>query len=144
MQTKVFLLWFDTNDFSKLKIAVGVGVWKIHQSTKYQFEKCYFKMEISLMKTRNLIIENHSCFQMKLNCGLQMILKQGTIIFFLHNSLLTSLLCIPVLLCSIKMKFNMSLKYTLSRCVYKFHKNRMGGNVIVTSFRFSPKHCPYL
>ena len=37
--------------------------------------------------------------------------------FFLYNSLLTSLLCISALLCSIKMKFTMSLSYTWSICV---------------------------
>ena len=37
--------------------------------------------------------------------------------FFLHNSLLTSLPCISALLCLIKMKFGMSLRYTFGRFV---------------------------
>ena len=35
------------------------------------------------------------------------------------------------------MKVGMSLKYTLGRFVFKFHKNRMGDDVIVTSFNLS-------
>ena len=65
----------------------------------------------------------------------------------LYNSLLTSLLCISALLCSIKMKIGrpMSLcRYTLGRFVFKFHKNRIDDDVIVTSFTFSPNNCPYL
>ena len=42
--------------------------------------------------------------------------------FFLHNSLLTSLLRISALLSSIKMKFSMSLRYTLGRFVLNFIK----------------------
>ena len=33
----------------------------------------------------------------------------------------------------------MSLGYTLGRFVFKFHKNGMGDDVIMTSFKFSPK-----
>ena len=40
---------------------------------------------------------------------------------FLHNSLLNSLLCFLALLCSMKMKFGMSLRYTLGRFMLKFH-----------------------
>ena len=65
-------------------------------------------------------------------------------IIFLHNSLLTFLPCISVLLCLIKMKFSMSLRYTLGRFVFKFHEIRMGYDVIMTSFKFSPNNCPYL
>ena len=61
----------------------------------------------------------------------------------LHNSLLTSLLYISALLRSIKMKFNRSLRYTLGRFVFKFYKNRMGDDVIMTPFKFSPNNCPY-
>ena len=64
--------------------------------------------------------------------------------FFLHNSLLTSLLCISALLCSIIMKFDLSLRYTIGQFLLKFHKHRMGDDVIVTSFKFSPNNCPYL
>ena len=63
---------------------------------------------------------------------------------FLHNSLLTSLLCISAHLCSIKMKFDMLLRYTLGRFVFKFHKIPMGDDVIMTSFKFSQNNCPYL
>ena len=63
---------------------------------------------------------------------------------FLHNSLLTSLPYISALLCLIKMKFGMSLRYPLGQFVFKFHKNRMGDDVIVISFRFSLNNCPYL
>ena len=42
------------------------------------------------------------------------------------------------------MKFSMSLRYTLDHIVLKFHKNRMGDDIIVTSFKFSPNNCPYL
>ena len=62
----------------------------------------------------------------------------------LHNFLLTSLLCISTILCLIKLKFGMLLRYTLGRFVFKFHKNRMGDDVIVTSFDFYPNNCPYL
>ena len=64
--------------------------------------------------------------------------------FFLHISLLTSLLCISALLCSIKMKFSMWLSYTLGPFVFQFHKNRMGDDVIMTSIKFSPNNCSYL
>ena len=64
--------------------------------------------------------------------------------FFLHNSLLTSLLYISALLCTIKLNFSISLRYTLGRLVFEFHKIRMGDNVIVTSFKFSPNNFPYL
>ena len=48
----------------------------------------------------------------------------GVALLFLHNSLLISLLCISALL----------LRYTLSRLLVNFHKNRMGDDVIMTSF----------
>ena len=64
--------------------------------------------------------------------------------FFLYNSVLTSLFCISALLCSIKIKFGMWLRYTLCRFVFKFHEIRMGDDVIMTSFKFSPNNCPYL
>ena len=64
--------------------------------------------------------------------------------FFIHNSLLISLPCISALLCLIKMKFGISLWYTLGRFVFKFHKIRIGDDVIMTSFKFSPNNCPYL
>ena len=50
---------------------------------------------------------------------------------FLHNSLLTSLLCISALLCLIKMKFDMLLRYTLGRYLFKLHKNQTDDDVIV-------------
>ena len=56
--------------------------------------------------------------------------------FFLHNSLLSSLLCISALLSLIKIKFDMSLLYTLCRFVLKFHKIQMEDDVIMTSFKF--------
>ena len=62
---------------------------------------------------------------------------KGTVIqypFFVHNSLLTSILYISALLYSIKLKFDMPLTYALSRIVVEFHKNQMGDDVIVTSF----------
>ena len=64
--------------------------------------------------------------------------------FYLHNSLLTSLLCISAYLCLIEMKFDMSLRYILGWFVSKSYKNRMGDDVIVTSIKFSPNNCPYL
>ena len=39
-----------------------------------------------------------------------------------------------------KMNFDMSFRYTLGRFVFKFHKNGMGDDVIVTSFTFSPNN----
>ena len=57
--------------------------------------------------------------------------------FFLHNSLLYSLPCISALLCLITMNFSKSLTYTLGRFVFKFHKNLMGDDLIMTSFKFS-------
>ena len=41
--------------------------------------------------------------------------------FFLHNSLLTSLLCISGLWCPIKIELGMSLRYALGRFVLEFH-----------------------
>ena len=64
--------------------------------------------------------------------------------FFLHNSLLTSLPCNSALLCLIKMKFRMSLRYTLGHLALKFHKIRMGDHVIMTSFKFNPNNWSYL
>ena len=40
-----------------------------------------------------------------------------------------------------QMKFSMSLRYTLGRFVFKFHKNQMSDDVIMTSFKFSPNNC---
>ena len=59
---------------------------------------------------------------------------------FFHNSLFTSLPCISALLSLIEMKFDMSLRYTLGRFEFKFNKTRMGDDVIVTSFKFSPNN----
>ena len=42
------------------------------------------------------------------------------------------------------MKFGMSLKYTLGPFVFKFHKIRIGDDVIMTSFKVSSNNCPYL
>ena len=53
---------------------------------------------------------------------------------FIHYSLLTSLPCISTLFRLIKMKFDMSLRYTLGRFVFKFHKIRMEDDVIITSY----------
>ena len=64
--------------------------------------------------------------------------------FFHHNSLLTSLLCISALLCPIKIKFGMPLRFALGRFVFEFHKNQTDDDVIVTSYKFSPNICPYL
>ena len=64
-----------------------------------------------------------------------------SISFFLHNSVLTSLMYISVLLCLIKMKFDMPLRYALCRFVVEFHENQMGDDVIVT--KFSLYKCPY-
>ena len=61
--------------------------------------------------------------------------RWNNIHFFLHNSLITSLLCISALLCPVIMKFGMSLRYTLGWFVVKFHKNRLGDDVIVL------RHC---
>ena len=62
---------------------------------------------------------------------------------FLDNSLLTSILCISAPLGRIEMKFGMSLRYTLCRFEFKFHKNRMGDDVIVTSFKLSQSNYQY-
>ena len=63
--------------------------------------------------------------------------------FFLHNDLLTSLLCITVLLCLITTKFGMPLRYTLGWFVFEFYENRISDDVIVMSFKFSPNNLPY-
>ena len=43
------------------------------------------------------------------------------------------------------MKFGMSLRHVMScRFVLKFHKIRMGDDVIRTPFKLSPNNCPYL
>ena len=47
------------------------------------------------------------------------------------------------LLRPINMKFSMSLRYALGRFAFEFHKYRMGDDVIVTYFKFSPNNCPY-
>ena len=52
------------------------------------------------------------------------------ITIFLDNSLLTSLLYISALLCLIKLKFGMPLRYAICG----FHKNQKGDDVMVTSF----------
>ena len=63
----------------------------------------------------------------------------------LHNSLLISLPRISALLCPIKMKFGMSIRYALGRFAFEFDKeNRLGNDVIVTSFDISPNNCMYL
>ena len=64
-------------------------------------------------------------------------------LFFLYNTLLTSLLWISALLCLIKMKFGMPLWYALGRFRFEFHKNQKGDYFIVTSSKFSSNHCPY-
>ena len=64
--------------------------------------------------------------------------------FFLHNSLLTTLLCFSALLCLIEMKFGISLKYAFGRFMFESHKNQIDDDVIVTSFKFSPNNSPYL
>ena len=47
------------------------------------------------------------------------------------------------MLCPIKMKFSLSLRYSLGRFVFEFDKILMGDDVIVTSFKFSANNCPY-
>ena len=44
---------------------------------------------------------------------------------FLHNTLLTSLLCISALLCLIEMKFGMSLRYNLGQFMFKFNRKKI-------------------
>ena len=56
--------------------------------------------------------------------------------FFLHNSLLTSFLCFSIILCSIEMKFSMPPRYALNRLKMDYHKNRIGDDIIITSFNF--------
>ena len=60
--------------------------------------------------------------------------------FFLHYSLLTSLLYISTLLFLIKLKFGMPLRYALCRFVVEFHKNQIHDDVMV---KFSPYKCSY-
>ena len=55
---------------------------------------------------------------------------------FLHNFLLTSLLCFSAFLRSIKMKFGMPLCYALSRLAVDFYNNRTGDDILMTSFIF--------
>ena len=57
---------------------------------------------------------------------------------FLHNSLLISLMYISALLCLIKLKFGMPIRYRLRRFVFEFHKNQMNDDVMVTPFKVSP------
>ena len=64
--------------------------------------------------------------------------------FSLHSSLLIYLLYISAVLCLIKLKFGMPLRYALCWNVFEFHKNQMGDDVIVMSFTFSPYKCSYL
>ena len=54
--------------------------------------------------------------------------------------MLISVLNISALLCPIKMKFGMPLRYTLGHFVFKFHKNRMVDDVIMTSFFSVSEH----
>ena len=61
--------------------------------------------------------------------------------FFLHDSLWTSLLWISALLFSIKMKFDMPLRYAIGGFAFEFHKYRMSDYVIATLFKFSPNNC---
>ena len=46
--------------------------------------------------------------------------------FFLHNSLLTSLLCILAPLCPMKVKFDIPFRYALGRFAFHFHKKFNG------------------
>ena len=97
-------------------------------------------------RARSASVES-KCFKVEMRLGWCFefeIYLSGFAILFLHNSMLTSLLCISVLLCTIKMKFGLSLWYTFGRFVFKFHKVRMGDDVIMTSFKFSPNNFPYL
>ena len=64
--------------------------------------------------------------------------------FFIIILCLTSLLRISTLLCSIGMKFGMSLKYALGRFAFKLHEIGLSDDVIVKSFTFSPHNCQYL
>ena len=41
------------------------------------------------------------------------------------------------------MKFGILLRNALGRYVFRFHKNRMGDEVIVTSFNIYLNYCPY-
>ena len=43
----------------------------------------------------------------------------------------------------ITLKFGMPLGYALGRFVFEFHKNQMGDDVSVKSYKFSPNKCPY-
>ena len=70
--------------------------------------------------------------------------SDATSISFLHNSLLNSMVWISVLLCLMKMKFNVSLRYALGKFVFEFQKYQMGYNVIMTSFKFYPYNFQYL
>ena len=63
-------------------------------------------------------------------------------LFFVHNSLLNSLICISAFLCPIEMKFDMSLRYALGRFVFEFHTIGIDDDIIVTLFTFSPNNCP--
>ena len=45
---------------------------------------------------------------------------------------------------TIEMTFSMSFKYALGRFMFEIHRNRIGDDVIVTSFNFSLKKCIYL
>ena len=64
--------------------------------------------------------------------------------FYLYNSLLTSIIWISGMVCPIKMKSDVLHRYALGKFVVEFHKNGMGDDVFVTSFKFSPYNCPYL
>ena len=63
---------------------------------------------------------------------------------FLHKSLLIYLLYISALLCLIKLKFGMPLRYALCGYMYLnfIKKNQTGDDVMVMSFKFSPYKCP--
>ena len=61
-------------------------------------------------------------------------------------TLLTSILCISALLCPIEMNLSMSvnIRYALGKFAFKFHKNQIGDNVLMTAFKCSTNNCPYL
>ena len=71
---------------------------------------------------------------------LKLLSHRDAISLFLYNSPFLALLCL------IKMKYYMSLRYAFGRFVFKFHKNWMCDDYIVTSFKVSldKDNCPYL
>ena len=66
-----------------------------------------------------------------------------SICMFFSSYLLSSLPHISDLLCLIKLKFSMPLRYVLCRSVVEFDKNQMCDDVMLTSFKFSPYKFPY-